>query len=759
VPDKARLEEAIGRLAPDRRQKTFSLEHEIRLRDDGAAWVLNRGRVIEHDPEQGPRRIIGTLVDISEKHRAERELRLAASVFENAREGILIANTDGRIISSNEALTRITGYASEQLLGSELATLAAPEDDGEAMWNTLHREGAWSAEVSGRRPDGDSFSALVTVSTVSDRREEALHYVALFADIAELKAQQARLSFLAQHDALTALPNRALLADRLEQAMALARRQDRLLAIAYLDLDDFKPINDRYGHEVGDQLLLDLSRRMSAILRDSDTLARLGGDEFVIVLSDLADAAASSKLVTRLLNEVSRPALIAGQEVRVAASIGLRYYSAEDHDTDAEQLLRQADQAMYQAKQRGKGRYHVFDSATARTARARHRGLEELRRGLAQGEFELRYQPQVDMRSGELLGVEALLRWRHPERGETTPDAFMPLVESDDLAIDVGRWVIASALRQQQHWRSAGMRVPLSINVSPRHLQQPGFIQDLEALVSAAEQLEAGDLKLELLESSALEDIEAVSRTIAQCRRLGIGFALDDFGTGFSTLSYLKRISADQLKVDQSFVHDMARDPDDLVILEGVLAMAGAFRKEVIAEGVETEEHGRMLLQLGCSAGQGYAIARPMAAEALLPWQQSWRPPASWRDCLPLAGARRDLLRAGVEHQAWQRAVVDYLRSAAHAPPDLNPAQSYLGRTLRQAAREGIAGAGQLLQRCEALHREIHEHARSLIAAYRHSGGRTQDGIEAFTALSAELAVNLAGLLEPQPSGSRQQDG
>ncbi|MEQ8263670.1 EAL domain-containing protein [Pseudohaliea sp.] len=756
--DKVRLEDAVRRLAPERQHGVFSLEHEVRLKDDGAAWVLNRGRVIERDPEHGPRRIIGTLVDITEKHRAERELRLAASVFDNAREGILIANTKGRIISSNQALSRITGYAREQLLGRELASLAAAEDGGEAMRNTLEREGAWSGEVSGRRPDGDSFSALVTVSTVNDRRDQALHYVALFADIAELKAQQARLSFLAQHDALTGLPNRALLADRLEQAMALARRQERLLAIAYLDLDDFKPVNDRYGHEVGDQLLLDLARRMNAILRYSDTLARLGGDEFVIVLTDVADPGAISKLVTRLLNEVSRPALIAGHQVRVEASIGLRFYSVEDHGTDAEQLLRQADQAMYQAKQRGKGRYEVFDSATARTARARHQELEELRRGLARGEFELRYQPQVNMCSGELLGVEALLRWCHPERGETAPDAFMPLVESDELAIDVGRWVIASALEQQRRWRSAGLHVPMSINVSPRHLQHPGFIEDLEHHVNGTERLQAGDLKLELLESNALEDIEAVSTTIARCRRLGIGFALDDFGTGFSTLSYLKQISADQLKIDQSFVRDMGTDPDDLVILEGVLAMAGAFRKAVIAEGVETEEHGRMLLQLGCSAGQGYAIARPMAADALLAWRERWRPPKSWQRCSPLSGARRDLLRARVEHRAWQLAVVDYLQGIGDAPPEMDHAQCYLGRALAQAAREGIASAGGHLQHCEAMHREVHERARALIAAYRHSGGRTPDGIEAFRAFSRELAGHLSGLLEAAETDARPEE-
>ena len=753
--DQARLEAAAGALDAVPAGHTFQLEHELQLADGSVAWVLNRGRVIQRDEQGGLLHAVGTLVDISAQHRAESDLRLAASVFENTGEGIVIADVEGRIIRANETIVGIIGHSREELLGSDLTRLITAAKTGtgakasEPLLETLRRDGCWSGEVSGLRPGGSNFSTLVSISTVRDEEQQPLHYVAFFADIVKLKEQQARLKFLAQHDALTGLPNRVLLSDRLEQAMALARRQERLLAIAFLDLDDFKPVNDRFGHHIGDQLLQTIARRITSTLRDSDTVARLGGDEFALVLTDIASSAACDKLINRLLEEARRPIVIDGHELQVAASIGLRYYRSDDYGTDAEQLLRQADQAMYQAKERGRNRYHVFDPVNARSSQARHKELGRLRKALEQNELLLLYQPQVDMFSGELLGVEALLRWLHPERGQLAPGAFMPLVESDDLAIDYGQWVIREALRQHGKWLADGRCIPMSVNVSPRHLQQPGFIDDLQTQIREAGLLQPGNLKLELLESSALEDIEAVSATIARCRALGVGFALDDFGTGFSTLSYLKRISASQLKIDQSFVRNMERDPDDLLILEGVLAMAKAFRKNVIAEGVETEEHGRMLLQLGCRAGQGYAIARPMAPEALAAWQQSWRPPASWPDCVELSEAQRELLRASVEHRAWHLAVEQYLQGAADSPPELNPELCRVHQTLAPLADTVDGAAASRMRELSALHEHVHSSAAALVTQYQRGGGHSHASLNEFSALCAELSGQLSELLQP----------
>ena len=444
------------------------------------------------------------------------------------------------------------------------------------------------------------------------------------------KAHNAQLEHLAHFDALTDLPNRALLADRLRRGMVQEQRRGKKLVVVFLDLDGFKEVNDSHGYETGDQLLITLASRMKQALRDGDTLARIGGDEFVAVLGDLDDAAASIPMLQRLLNAVAQPLMVGSVPVQLSASLGVTCYP-QGHEVEADQLLRQADQAMYQAKLAGKNCYGFFDATQDNHIRSHHESLERLRHGLAANEFVLFYQPKVNMHTGAVIGAEALIRWQHPSNGLLLPGRFLPTIENHPLAIELGEWVIHTALSQVELWQDQGLDVAVSVNVGARQLQQTDFITRLQSILARHPKVKPSRLEIEILETSALEDLERVAQVIEDCRALGVMFAMDDFGTGYSSLTYLRRLHVDLLKIDQSFVRDMLNNTDDLAILQGVISLARSFRREVIAEGVETVDQGTLLLQLGCELAQGYGIARPMPAHELPHWVTSWQPDPAWR--------------------------------------------------------------------------------------------------------------------------------
>ena len=406
--------------------------------------------------------------------------------------------------------------------------------------------------------------------------------------------------------------------------MIQALRRNERLAVVYLDLDGFKGINDNYGHATGDQLLMILADRMKQTIRDEDTLARLGGDEFVAVLVDLNDATPCAPILKRLLDSASEPVVIENNVLQISASLGVTFYP-QDREIDADQLLRQADQAMYQAKLAGKNRYDLFDAQQDSSMRSYHENLEQIRRALSQQEFRLHYQPKVNLRTGEVIGVEALIRWQHPQKGFLPPADFLPAIEEHQLAIDVGEWVIETALTQIEQWQLIGLDLPVSVNICAKHLQQDNFVERLSTILAAHPRVAPSKLELEILETSALEDILYVSKVIEKCSSFGVGFALDDFGTGYSSLTYLKRLPVAQIKIDQSFVFDMLENPDDLAILVGVIGLARAFNRSIIAEGVETAEHGKSLLKLGCELAQGYGISRPMPGNKIPEWVKAWR--------------------------------------------------------------------------------------------------------------------------------------
>lgn len=546
-----------------------------------------------------------------------------------------------------------------------------------------------------------------------DAQGKPLRVIGSFTDITYQVEHQSQLEYIAHYDALTGLPNRILLADRLQQAMAQAQRQKQTLAVAYIDLDGFKAVNDHHGHDAGDRLLSTLASRMKGALREGDTLARLGGDEFVAVLIHLPDGDACVSMLTRLLIAAAEPVEDKGRVLQVSASLGVTFFP-QIETLGPDQLLRQADQAMYQAKQAGKNRFHVFDADHDRSVRGHHEGREQVRRALHQNELLLHYQPKVNMRTGLVIGTEALIRWQHPERGLLLPSAFLPLVAGDALSIAIGEWVLNTAMTQIETWKAAGLRVPVSVNIDALHLQHPDFIPRLRNLLGHHPQVCAGDLELEVLETSALENLHQVATVILACKEMGVGFALDDFGTGYSSLSYLKHLPVGLLKVDQSFVRDMRDDPQDLAILEGVLGLARAFRCEAIGEGVESIASGQMLLRLGCELGQGYAIARPMLATALPDWLSQWCPDPLWLNQPPIRRDDLPILFASVEHRAWIAQVASYVRYEMNQVPPMDQHQCRFGQWLDQNARIKHGEYPELLA-IELLHARIHRLANELV--------------------------------------------
>ena len=480
---------------------------------------------------------------------------------------------------------------------------------------------AASAQTALLPPDTESVLQLFAKLIAQHVEREQL--------LQRLQAHNAQLAHQAFTDPLTQLPNRAALREELQRLLARAQRTHSSVLVAFIDLDGFKAVNDRHGHERGDELLVALAHRLTAALREGDTLSRIGGDEFVAVLVDLDQPHDCEPVLSRLLHAAADPVQVGDSVLQVSASIGVTLYPTDGAEPDL--LIRHADQAMYQAKQAGKNRYHLFDVAHDTAVKTQREENDRIHLALARGEFVLHYQPKVNMRSGVVIGVEALIRWQHPERGLLQPASFLPAMEGHTICIGVGEWVIATALAQMAQWKALGLDLAVSVNIDALQLQTDGFAVRLGELLAAQPDVRPDRLELEILETSALEDIAHVSNIMHRCQALGVRFALDDFGTGYSSLTYLKRLNAEVIKIDQSFVRDMQSDPDDLAIVKGVIGLADAFRREVIAEGVETIEHGSLLIPLGCDNAQGYGIARPMPAQQLPEWVRHWRPHARWQ--------------------------------------------------------------------------------------------------------------------------------
>jgi len=560
--------------------------------------------------------------DITERKQAEESLRITASVFDNTQEGILICDADNSIVDVNPAFTSITGYSREEVRGQNPSMLSSGRQTKPfyaKMWQSLTEIKSWKGEVWDKRKSGEIFASQLSISTVGDENGKVLRYVAVFSDITEIKNHQDELSRIAHYDALTGIPNRVLLADRMKQAIAQTEREQRLLSICYLDLDGFKPINDSVGHEAGDQVLIEVARRIGSTIRGGDTVARLGGDEFVVLLLGQEKGEESIATLERILLTIAEPISVNGKFHSLSASIGVTIYPLDDEEPDT--LLRHADQAMYVAKQSGKNRFHIYDPAMDKRARRQHDFLKHIHFGLENNQFELFYQPKINLRTRQLVGAEALIRWRHPERGLLSPAEFLPQIENTELDIKIGEWVTATALTQLNFWHKEGLDLEISINISGYHLESKYFVEQLKKQLAVYPDIYKGRLQIEVLETVAITDISIVRKIIEECREIGVGFALDDFGTGYSSLAYLSKLPVDVLKIDQSFVRDMLDDKGDMAIVNGIIALAKAFNRQTVAEGIETAEHYQALLDMGCELGQGYGIARPMPAGELLNWR------------------------------------------------------------------------------------------------------------------------------------------
>lgn len=622
-------------------------EAEVRMRHKKGhyVWILVSGRVVEWEADGKPKRMLGTHIDITERKERESERIIANQLLQESQQVAKVGgwelNLETGLLYWTAETYRIHEADPEEFdptvdagidyflpESREILSLALDQAINKGIGYDLELE---TLTTKGRKID------VRTTCNVTEKGGKSIRLAGIFQDISEQKSIQRKLEqsnvnlekansalqLSAHYDPLTELPNRILLSDRMQQAMTKCVRRNQMVAIAFIDLDGFKVINDGYGHDVGDQFLQQIAQQLKLSLREGDTLAHIGGDEFVAVIEELNEIKDSHTILSRLLDAATKELIVNGTLLRVSASIGVTFYPQNNDSPD--QLLRQADQAMYKAKQLGKNRWHIFDVEQDVAIKNRHEELERLRLALENEEFILFYQPKIDLRSKEVIGMEALIRWQHPEKGILPPAAFLPVLEQDALSIELGEWVIKSALEQLEIWRSMALEIPISVNISPLQLQHADFVSRLETVLTGFPVLNAHSLEFEILESSALQDINLVSGVIGECNQLGVTFSIDDFGTGYSSLTYLKRLPTEYLKIDQSFVRDMLIDVDDRTIIQGIIELAKAFDLKVIAEGVETPAHGEELLALGCFLAQGYGIAKPMPARAVPAWLMGWK--------------------------------------------------------------------------------------------------------------------------------------
>ncbi|WP_445001176.1 putative bifunctional diguanylate cyclase/phosphodiesterase [Halomonas mongoliensis] len=555
--------------------------------------------------------------------------RFAETGFYHADEAILVLDQRYRIMAVNPSFGELTGKSLQALTGATL------EEAGlEGRWQVdrpkflaeLEGAGRARAEVSWRDANGQQRPGLLSARRVEAPQSDPCQVLVL-TDLSTLAPTWSGAGAVREvyFDHLTGLPNQQLVTQLIEESIQHARRHGGQLAVCALDIDHFKHHNERLGREVADMLLATFAQRINHLIQGDDVVARVGGDEFVLLLHGVENDA----IYHQLLKAIEQPLVLQGHQVRLTASLGVTCFPDDSGEGDV--LLRHATQAMHRAKQRGRNTFHRFDSNQDRQLQLRQERRERLAQGLRQAELRLHYQPQVDLFDGRVVGVEALVRWQHPEEGLLAPGAFLPVVAGSHLEQALGEWVLEAALQQLAAWQSAGLALPVHVNISPAHLLSETFVTALEGLLARHAGVSPRLLKLEILESTAIHDVQQALEVMRRCQAMGIDFAIDDFGTGFSSLTHLRQLPVDLIKIDQSFVRDMLSDPDDLAIVESVIFMANRFKRPMLAEGVETLEHARALVKLGCSLAQGYGIARPMPAEALADWLDAWPHRHEWR--------------------------------------------------------------------------------------------------------------------------------
>jgi diguanylate cyclase (GGDEF)-like protein/PAS domain S-box-containing protein len=591
----------------------LDIEHRIVLRDGQTRYVHQRGEVSVAEGGAAVR-VTGTTQDVSERVQADEKLRLAANALENSAESVMISDANGRIVSVNKAFTTMTGYAAEEVVGRSPEFLRSDHHDAafyEQLWNTVHRTGHWQGEIWGKRSNGEVYPQGISISAVKDASGRSTHYVSVSSDISRYKQYEARLAFLAHHDALTDLPNRFSFQTHLREALSRARRDGSVLALMFIDLDRFKIINDSLGHVVGDLALKAVAERLVGCVRPTDLVARLGGDEFVVVLDGVKSPQEAAKIADKLIAVLAKPFSLGGHQLSMSASIGISCFPQDASEADA--LLKNADAAMYRAKQLGRNACQLFCADMNANAVEQLVMTNSLRVAMSQQQFLLHYQPRMDLASRRVTGVEALVRWQHPELGLIAPAHFIPLAEETGLIGDLGEWVLRAACRQAKAWQGRGLPpLRVAVNLSARQFRQPDFARQVAAIL-AETGLDSSLLELEITESMVMQDLEKTRSILRELKALGIMIAIDDFGTGHSSLAYLKRFPVDYLKIDRSFVRDLPANHEDVAIAKAIIALGKSLDLCVIAEGVETPDQQSFLEQHGCDEAQGFLVSKPLA--------------------------------------------------------------------------------------------------------------------------------------------------
>jgi diguanylate cyclase (GGDEF)-like protein/PAS domain S-box-containing protein len=554
--------------------------------------------------------------DLTEQRRVEENLRLAAQVFENSGEAIMIMDAHSRVVSVNRAFSEMTGYLPAEVHGRTPAMLTSDLHDAEfyqRLWHGLRETGYWQGEIWNRRRNGEVYPEWLGISTLRAPGGAVTHYVAISSDISERKAAEARIEFLAHHDPLTDLPNRLLLRDRLERAIAQGERGGTRVALLFIDLDRFKTVNDSLGHPVGDRLLREAARRLRNCVREMDTVSRQGGDEFLIVLTELNDSDAVTRVAEHILTTMSVPFSLDGHDVAISCSVGVAVYPEDGRDFD--ELLKKSDIAMYHAKEAGRNAFRYYTERMNIDALERLDLQNRLRRWLEHGEFLLHYQPVIELATGRIVGAEALVRWNSRDGGLVMPGRFISVAEECGLIVPLGDWVLHEACRQLRRWHDAGhRRLYMAVNLSAIQFRR-GSVEESVIRALRDSGADPGALELELTESILLQGAEHVLASVRQLKSLGVKLSIDDFGTGYSSLAYLKRFAADKLKIDQSFVRGLPADADNAAIVRAIVQMAKSLNLRVLAEGVESEQAADNLRLLECDYVQGYHFGRPVSAE------------------------------------------------------------------------------------------------------------------------------------------------
>ncbi|MBL8477113.1 MAG: EAL domain-containing protein [Methyloversatilis sp.] len=548
------------------------------------------------------------------------DLSLAASVIQSSNEAIVVTDEEDRIVSVNPAFSKLTGLTRDAVLGKRASTVVSTPYDASShasFAQGIDAGGDWSGELDDRRADGETYPKRLSIYPVGDRHDGTVHYVHSFSDISEQKAAERKIHHLAHHDALTGLPNRLSLQGRMEQAMAEARRHGTLIAMMMIDMDHFKDINDTLGHHVGDALLVDVAHRLLCCVRLSDVVARLGGDEFVVLVTDMASTLTAAAVAEKIVSALSAPYQVEAYRLHSTPSVGIGVFPNDGTSVDT--LLRNVDTAMYHAKAAGRNNYQFFDQSMSANASERLALQGSLHHAIETRQFVLHYQPQIEVASGRLVGVEALVRWQHPERGLVPPNSFIPIAEESDLIIKLGEWILQEACWQLSRWKDQGLMLRVSVNLSARQLRSKNLLHQVEDTL-IRHNLRPGELELEITESVAMDNPDATLRMLGQLRELGVELAIDDFGTGYSSLSHLKLMPLQRLKIDRSFVKDIESDPDDAAICAATISLAQNLGLSVVAEGVETDAQFAFLGNLGCECVQGYLFSKPLPAAEFEAW-------------------------------------------------------------------------------------------------------------------------------------------